>query len=90
MTRIEIPHGLSREDAEQRLRALAARHDVALTVTTSAQAGLLTRKVPFLGSVEARYEIGLDAVVIEVQKAPGSLRSTLERMLTDELGKALS
>jgi len=90
MIRIEIAHELERAAVEQRMRALAERHDIAMSVTAVGESGLLTRKVPFLGSVEARYEIRLDALVVEVLKAPGSLQNTLQRMLADELGKALS
>ena len=90
MNPIEIAHGLDGEVVERRLRALADKHDIVMTVTTSGQSGQLTRKVPFLGNVEARYEIRTAAVVVEVLKAPGALQKTLERMLVQELGQALS
>lgn len=90
MNRIEIDHGLSREDVETRMRDLAARHDIAMTVTAPGQSGELTKKVPLLGSVQARYDIGPDTLVIDILKAPGAVKNTVQRMLEDELGKALA
>ena len=90
MNRIEIDHTLAPDAIEVRIRELADKHDIQWTVTTPGQAGELTKKVPFLGAVEARYEIGPKTVAIEILKAPGPLKNTLKKMLEDELGQALS
>ena len=90
MNEIQIAHGLEADEVERRMLELAARHDITMTVTEPGHRGELTRKVPFLGAVEAGYEIRADAVVVQVRKAPGALKNTLHKMLEDELAKALA
>lgn len=90
MTEIHIAHSLPPDDVEARMRALAKRHDIEMTVTEPGARGELSKQVAFLGSVEALYEIRPAAVVIEVSKAPGALQGTLRRTLEDELSRALA
>lgn len=89
MTEIQIAHSLAPDEVESRMRALAQRHDIEMSVTVPGARGHLSKKVAFLGSVEARYEIRPAAVVVNVSKAPGALQGTLRRTLEDELGRAL-
>jgi hypothetical protein len=87
--RVEVAHRLEPLEVERRLRALAERHDVALTVTAPGRAGALAKQLPLLGAVEARYEILPAAPAIEVSRAPALLSSRLQGLLQGELERVL-
>jgi hypothetical protein len=88
--RIEVAHGLEASEVERRLRALAERHEVALRVSAPGQAGELKKQVPFLGSVEALYEIRPGALAVEITRAPAALAARLSGLLESELTRALA
>ena len=90
MSEIEIPHALEPAEVERRLSALAGQHDIEMAVEAPAGSGRLTKKVPFMGGVEASYEIRAEALVVRVAKAPGALQGTLRATLQAELAKALA
>lgn len=90
MSEIEIPHALEPSEVERRLRELAGRHDIEMSVEAVCASGRLAKKVPFLGGVEASYQIRSNALVVRVAKAPGALQGTLRATLQAELAKALA
>lgn len=89
MSQIEVAHRLEAGEVERRLALLAARHEVALRVDAPGRSGELVKQVPFLGSVEARYEIRPGALAMEITRAPAALAARLGGLLAGELERAL-
>ena len=89
MSQIEVAHRLEAGEVERRLMALAARHEVALCVEAPGRSGGLAKQVPFLGAIEARYEIRPGALAVEITRAPAALAARLGGLLAGELEQAL-
>lgn len=90
MSQIEVAHRLEAGEVERRLSALAARHEVALRVDAPGRSGGLAKQVPFLGAVEARYEIRPGALAVEITRAPAALVERLSGLLESELARVLT
>jgi hypothetical protein len=89
VSRLEVVHRLEAGEVERRLTALAARHEVTLRVDTPGRSGELAKQLPFLGAVEARYEIRPGALAVEITRAPAALAARLGGLLAGELERAL-
>jgi hypothetical protein len=87
--RVEVAHRLEPAEVERRLRALAERHQIALRVVEPGRTGELAKPLPFLGNVEARYEIDPTSLAVEISRAPAVLSARLSGLVESELARAL-
>jgi hypothetical protein len=87
---LRIEHELGRDGARERIAGLAKKHSVQLETADGLQ-GHLSKTLPFVGRVRARFAIEERLLEVEILEAPAfPSAETLRRMVEDELKRALT
>ena len=87
---IRVEHALGRDEALRRILSLAGRLGVRVTAPDGDGTGTLEKETP-LGAARASWRVRDDAVELEIEaKPPFVPRATVERVVSEELRKALA
>lgn len=91
MSDVHVEHRLGRDEACERLAALARKHGLKLTSSDGGYSGTLEKALAFVGSVRGRFRVLDDALEVDIEAAPAfPSAETIRRGIADELSRALS
>ena len=90
MIEIRVAHALGAAQAVARLATAFAKRSLGVVSSNGGHSGTLTKQLPFIGSVQAEFEVLDAAVLIRVTQAPAfPSADTIRRMVEDELTQVL-